>query len=483
MNYTDQQHFFMRSRMWGAASVIVLFSLAGWCSKIYGTRTSPTLLAFALTMLALAGSIYYTPDYLGLTVKSFKKSKWETRIRWRVIAAVFVVGIFAAVHGGGVRGLLLAVAWLIGANLLAKAAVPARYFPVWFWATDFALVAGLAFRTRSDLLLVTGFLAAAAHLSIVICEEYPFVWAGVVAISGCLLIFTSSSLRGVLHDSASLASLFLSSALATSWLLHRAEGRNLENIGTAMRELFDFTGYPTERIRHLWSVSDQELAKNWQIARLDEHDRDRMAEWYRENSELYMFAISAYNLEYKRIRSNLRMFKFARGSCLDYGAGNGELILELARRGHSAAYYDVDGQTMKFARLRAQRQSLAVEFLHTKEQLAAVRAPHGFDTIFSFDVLEHLPDLPGELDFLVSLLNPGGKLIFDVPAGSTKSHPMHLNHNLNVRAHLLAKGLKEVRSLSQSINFRKEEKYVFCAPLSLRDPAGGPPFPIRVSSN
>jgi 2-polyprenyl-3-methyl-5-hydroxy-6-metoxy-1,4-benzoquinol methylase len=464
MNYTEQQQFLMRSRMWGVKSVIVLLSLAATCLKTSGTRTDSVLIAIAVTVLALAGSIYYTPDYLGLTVKPFKKSKWETRIRWRVITAEFVVGIFAVAHRGGVPGLLLAAAWLISANLLAKTAVPPRYFPAYFWAADFALVAWLALNTRCDFLLVTVFLAAAAHLSIVICEEYPFVWAGVVAISGCLLIFLSSSRRGVLNDSALLVSLFLASALATAWLVHRAQGHNRKNIGTAMRELMDFTGYSPERIRHLWSVSDQELAKNWQLARLDENDRDRMAEWYRENSELYMFAISAYNLEYKRIRSNLRMLKFARGSCLDYGAGNGELILELARRGHSAAYYDVEGQTMKFARLRAQRQSLALEFFHSKEELAAAAGQHGFDAIFSFDVLEHLPDLPGELDFLVSLLNPGGKLIFDVPAGSTKSHPMHLNHNLNVRAHLLAKGLEEVRSLSQSIPFGKEEKYVFRAP-------------------
>ena len=64
----------------------------------------------------------------------------------------------------------------------------------------------------------------------------------------------------------------------------------------------------------------------------------------------------------------------------------------------------------------------------------------GFDTVFSFDVLEHLPDLPGELSFLSSLLNPGGVFVFDVPAGSTKAHPMHLNHNLNVLAFMRANG-------------------------------------------
>jgi hypothetical protein len=53
--------------------------------------------------------------------------------------------------------------------------------------------------------------------------------------------------------------------------------------------------------------------------------------------------------------------------------------------------------------------------------------------------------------------------VFDVPAGSTKAHPMHLNHNLDVLSYLEAKGLKDRRTLSLRMPFRKEEKYVFQA--------------------
>jgi 2-polyprenyl-3-methyl-5-hydroxy-6-metoxy-1,4-benzoquinol methylase len=217
----------------------------------------------------------------------------------------------------------------------------------------------------------------------------------------------------------------------------------------------------------LWSTSNQELAKNWEAAALDENDRERLAQWYRENSELYMFAISAYNLEYKRILSNLRMMSFGRGSCLDYGAGNGEFILELARRGYRATYYDVEGETLKFARQRARQRNLSLEFLHTKDDLARAVRQHGFDAIFSFDVLEHLPDLPGELNFLSSLLNPGGLLVFDVPAGATKSHPMHLNHNLDVIAHMRAQGFREEQqSWLPRLPLSKQEKYLFRAPVA-----------------
>jgi 2-polyprenyl-3-methyl-5-hydroxy-6-metoxy-1,4-benzoquinol methylase len=261
--------------------------------------------------------------------------------------------------------------------------------------------------------------------------------------------------------------LILVSALETAWLVRRAQNHHKMNAERAMLELMDFTGYPAERIWRLWSTSNQELAKNWEAAALDENDRERLAQWYRENSELYMFAISAYNLEYKRILSNLRMMSFGRGSCLDYGAGNGEFILELARRGYRATYYDVEGETLKFARQRARQRNLSLEFLHTKDDLARAVRQHGFDAIFSFDVLEHLPDLPGELNFLSSLLNPGGLLVFDVPAGATKSHPMHLNHNLDVIAHMRAQGFREEQqSWLPRLPLSKQEKYLFRAPVA-----------------
>jgi 2-polyprenyl-3-methyl-5-hydroxy-6-metoxy-1,4-benzoquinol methylase len=231
-----------------------------------------------------------------------------------------------------------------------------------------------------------------------------------------------------------------------------------------MGELIAFTGYPADRIRELWATSNQQLAANWQQAKPAEDNREQMAEWYRQNSELYLFAISAYNLEYKRIRSNMKVLRLARGATLDYGAGNGEILLELARRGHRATYYDVEGVTMRFARQRAANQGLTIEFFHTKDALAQYASVNGFDTVFSFDVLEHLPDLPGELSFLASLLNPGGLFVFDVPAGSTKAHPMHLNHSLNVLEYMGTKGLVDERNLMLRLPFRKEEKFVFRAP-------------------
>jgi 2-polyprenyl-3-methyl-5-hydroxy-6-metoxy-1,4-benzoquinol methylase len=464
VRYTEQEQLINRGRLWGAAAVALVLTAATVCLKYLWVRgPRPLFVEFGITAVALAVSIYYTPDYLHLTVNPDRKLRWEIKVRWRVMAAALVFGLLSIASLADALAVVGAITWLALANLLAKKLRTSRS-ALYFWTTDFILLAFLLLAGKMNPLLGPVLLAAAAHLSVVISERFTVLWAGGAGALSCMLLAGLWRGEGDTRFYLAGAGLLLVSTFGTALLVCRAQQHNARNVESAMRELMDFIGYPAERIRRLWSISNQELARNWHLAGLDGSDADRLAQWYRDNSELYMFAISAYNLEYKRICSNLKVLRFARGSCLDYGAGNGEILLELAARGHAVTYYDVEGQSMNFARWRATHRSVEVEFLSTKEDLAASARRRGFDTVFSFDVLEHLPDLPGELSFLSSLLSRGGLLVFDVPAGSTQSHPMHLNHSLNVCAYALGKGLKDERSLMQRLPFRKEEKYFFRAP-------------------
>jgi 2-polyprenyl-3-methyl-5-hydroxy-6-metoxy-1,4-benzoquinol methylase len=443
--------------------ILVLFGTVLTCIKSGKTSNFALLALYAAVASALAVFIYYTPDYLHLTVDPGKRSRWAVKIRWRIIAAALIISILLASNARERAWAATAIVWLLTLNLFGRR-VPKRFVPLYFWLGDIALLAVLLFILRLDLLLATLLLAAAAHLAITVADRAALYWVGLVSGVGILLVCLAAWWQNVgLFFALALVGLLLAASVATAYLVHRADVRNAENIDVSVRELNAFTGYPKERILQLWAISNQELAKNWQRAAIAPDDRDRLKEWYRQNSELYLFALSGYNLEYKRVRSTLNMLKRAHGACLDYGAGNGELLLEVAHTDR-AVYYDVEGETMRFARQRATRRNLAIEFFHTKEELAAAGKKRGFDTIFSLDVLEHLPDLPGELNFLASLLNPGGLLVFDVPAGATKSHPMHLNHDLDVAEFMQTNGFKDERTLWQKLPFKKEEKYFFRAP-------------------
>jgi hypothetical protein len=206
-------------------------------------------------------------------------ARWEIKIRWRLIGGVLLWGALMTGSACGTILVVIAAAWLAGADLLSRTVVPYAYFPTHYWGTDFVLLAALLLATRFDLLLGAAMLAAAAHLSIVVCKKHPLRWAGVVFISGCLLVFLAAAERGAsLRFSVLAAVLLLVSALGTATLVLRAEEHNAQNIRAALSELMEFSGYSADHVQHLWRVSNQQLAKNWQAAGIPENDRERMAQ-------------------------------------------------------------------------------------------------------------------------------------------------------------------------------------------------------------
>lgn len=462
MNYADQLRHLAQSRALAVVLAIPLFAIAFICVRVAEPLSNSVLISFAVTIAAIPISFWYSPDYLHLSVNPDKCLRWEIRIRWRIAAIVLVLGMIFTFNQRGMLVVLASAAWLLFTNVVARLAARPSAIPAYFLATDFVLLAGLLFTARINILLGAALLAAAIHVSIVACEKHLPHWTIVSAAFGGFMILDAAALHGISpRVSVFAAGLVIITAFATASLVHHSCRQNARNVESATQEIAGFTAYTANRIWELWATSNRQLAENWHAAALPDDDRARVAAWYAQNSELYLFAISAYNLDYRRIRTNLKFLRYSRGACLDYGAGNGEIILEVARRGLPATYFDVDGATMKFAMSRVQHQGLAVSFARTKEELSAAAQKHGFDTIFAFDVLEHIPDLRGELDFLSSLLAPGGLFVFDVPAGSTKSHPMHLNHQLDVHAYMRAKGLQDVRTLWQRLPFTESGRFFY----------------------
>src|SRR6185437_10069272 len=134
MDYREQQEYLRSSRAYGAVCVFVFLVIAGLCLGLAAQVSARLTLAFALVALALASSLYYTPDYLHLTVVPDKKQRWQVKIRWRIVAAVLVLGLLLSSTNEARVLVVAASAWLALCNRLIKKLGPLRLSSVLFFA-------------------------------------------------------------------------------------------------------------------------------------------------------------------------------------------------------------------------------------------------------------------------------------------------------------------------------------------------------------
>src|SRR5262249_28779177 len=133
--------------------------------------------------------MYYTPDYLHLSVTPERKHSWEIKIRWRIVGAVLVLGLLLGSGLGGRIFAVFAAAWLAGANWLAIKKIPAEKLAAFFWVTDLVLLFLSLIRADSGVAaIILVALAAAAHLSIVRREDEYVRWAAISFLSGMVVV-------------------------------------------------------------------------------------------------------------------------------------------------------------------------------------------------------------------------------------------------------------------------------------------------------
>ena len=105
---------------------------------------------------------------------------------------------------------------------------------------------------------------------------------------------------------------------------------------------------------------------------------------------------------------------------LDLGCGNGELVRELMRRGHSGSYTGVDFSLSLLETARHGWEDAPATFLQADlytpgwEKLIIKSNPKLFDLVTAFAVLHHIPTEEKRLELLNqihALLRPGGRFI------------------------------------------------------------------------
>ena len=106
---------------------------------------------------------------------------------------------------------------------------------------------------------------------------------------------------------------------------------------------------------------------------------------------------------------------------LDYGCGSGYGSALIAESASSVTGVDVAEDAIEYARTHFVRSNLAFE--HIAPDAALPVADASFDTVLSFQVLEHLADPSHYLSQIRRVLAPGGRLVLATPDRSTRLLP------------------------------------------------------------
>jgi SAM-dependent methyltransferase len=417
------------------ALLILTYDRLGW----YGYSVAVVISAGAAVVFG------YVTLYLGLTVERRKAYVWPVKVRlvacpllaalvipflttpvrwyaWIACVAIAVIGVLSARRAlkrmpDAQAVPLLPLVLLLGdlAVLLIATAQGRGAFPICIAGASLAIAMFLV--SAEDNTRWLGLAAAALAIACVLVLAADWRTAGLAVLVPIIIVI------GMLR------------------LVSMAREHHGSNVVTTIEELTAFAETTPEYAEEMLGTATGILARNWNSD--PPVGPDAVGRWYEANSEYYLYDLAQFHLAYKHIRFMIDIVEMSDGRVLDYGAGIGDLVLELARRGNDVTYLDVDGRTKAFARWRAARDWLPVEFVSDLDEVDGL-----FDTIISLDVFEHLAEPLPVVDRLVQRLAPGGRMIVTAYFGATKSHPMHFDHDIDLGAYLRASGLVDRKTFA-----------------------------------
>jgi 2-polyprenyl-3-methyl-5-hydroxy-6-metoxy-1,4-benzoquinol methylase len=159
-------------------------------------------------------------------------------------------------------------------------------------------------------------------------------------------------------------------------------------------------------------------------------DWEKATAFYRDNvGEVYLFDLGAWHLaSHEYIGDTLRLVvDHAQGRLLDFGGGIGTHTIgaALCPQVEQVVYCDINPINRDFVRYRAEQLGLSEKIIFCLE----MPEQEAFDTIISFDVLEHLPDPSQQLLKFHQALTNEGKMILNWSffKGFNQEHPFHID--------------------------------------------------------
>jgi len=187
-----------------------------------------------------------------------------------------------------------------------------------------------------------------------------------------------------------------------------------------IKEISDYTGEPVDVVKERSKNLSKENM-SWSTATEEE-----IISYYKNDSS-YLYELPLWNAERNRGEYIARiiapyLLKNKVKTVLDFGAGAGDILIALAKRGFKVTYTDINSKLIDFVQWRFKRRNLKVDVHCLNEDLILPAV----DCVVTFDVLEHLEDIPKYIKLFSSALSDRGVFVF---SGAFQGGDSHLEKN------------------------------------------------------
>jgi len=190
-------------------------------------------------------------------------------------------------------------------------------------------------------------------------------------------------------------------------------------------EIGEYTKESKEAVKQKFNLGPQS-EKSFTIFNDQRNISNEAVKDFYRGAGFYIYELPLWNAQSNRpgnlrriILPYLRRNKYKK--LLDFGAGTGDLCIELAKNGLDVTYCDIAGKSSDFAKRRFEKRGLRIKMVNDLSL-----ADKDYDCIVSFDVFEHVSNLPEAIEKIKSYLRPEGSIIF---SGAFSGGALHLEEN------------------------------------------------------
>ena len=184
-----------------------------------------------------------------------------------------------------------------------------------------------------------------------------------------------------------------------------------------LEDLAEYLGLEKEEVALRLKTASEDIAIDFlKVNPQNEEDRE---EWYRE-TDGYLYDLTNFTAIRLQNGQIDEIVSIAKGRVLDWGCGIAEPSIRCARKGLDVTAVDLEGsKTLEYARWRFKK--------HNVDMKTEIEGK--YDTIICLDVLEHMEEPMGLIDYFASILNGGGILVLTTFFHQAAFLPMHLKKN------------------------------------------------------